>query len=61
MNLHVDFRKLQEKETPTQEDVKQAFELAKKIGSIDARVAYSKIKRLAGSELQEEKTNEQSR
>ncbi|MED4267320.1 hypothetical protein [Priestia megaterium] len=59
MSLHVDFRKLQEKENPTQEDVKQAFYLAKKIGSIDARVVYSKIKRLAESELQDEKTNEQ--
>lgn len=59
MNLHVDFRKLQEKENPTQDDVKLAFDLAKKIGSTDARVAYAKIKRLAESDLQEEKTTDQ--
>lgn len=58
MSLHVDFRKLQEKDSPTQDDVKSAFNLAKKIGSIDARVAYSKIKRLAELELQKEKPNE---
>ena len=47
MKLHLDLRKLQEKESPTQDDVKSAFDLAKKIGTLDARVAYSKIKQLA--------------
>jgi hypothetical protein len=52
MNLHVDLRKLQEKERPTQDDVKSAFDLAKKIGTLDARVAYSTIKRLAEESIQ---------